>query len=359
MEPGDVLLVRLSAIGDVVHTLPVAAALKSRGWRVSWLVEPSARPLLEGNPAVAEVVVAPPARALRLGAVRSALVEVRRPRREVALDLQGLWKSAAWARLAGARRVIGFAPRWRREPLSAMLMTEQEPMGPEAVHVIDKNLALLVAVGLSVQGLREFPLPATEAAGARVAAALGAEDPGEYVVLNPGGGWASKLWPAEFFGRVAQGLRARGLTALVTWGPGEEKLADRVVAASAGAARRSFPTTLLEYVELARRARLVVAADTGPLHLACAAGVPVVAIFGPTDPARNGPWSPQDITVRRRPLCSPCHRRRCPMHDGVMQAIPPEEVLKAIDRRLKGAGESVGGVTAPAAGNPIKMSFAV
>jgi ADP-heptose:LPS heptosyltransferase len=129
----------------------------------------------------------------------------------------------------------------------------------------------------------------------------------------------------------------------VTWGPGEERLADRVVAASEGAARRSFPTTLLEFVELARGARLVVAADTGPLHLACAAGAPVVGIFGPTDPARNGPWSAADVTVRRRPLCSPCHRHRCAVHEGVMHAIPPEEVLKAIDRRLgAGAGTPIG-----------------
>jgi ADP-heptose:LPS heptosyltransferase len=340
--PGDVLLVRLSAIGDVVHTLPVAAALKRRGWRVSWIVEPAARPLLEGNPAVTQVVPAPPARAWRLGAVRAAAAELRRTRREAALDLQGLWKSAGWARLAGAGRAIGFAPRWRREPLSSVLLTEQAMLGPEAVHVIDKNLALLRTVGISALGLREFPLPPTQAMAAQVAERLQAEAVGDgYVVLNPGGGWASKLWPAEFFGRVAIGLRDRGLASLVSWGPGEEKLADRVVAASEGAARRAFPTTLLEYVELARRARLVVAADTGPLHLACAAGAPVVGIFGPTDPARNGPWAPADLTVRRRPLCSPCHRRRCPVHEGVMRAIPPEEVLKAIDRRLD-AGTPIG-----------------
>ena len=340
--PGDVLLVRLSAIGDVVHTLPVAAALKRRGWRVSWIVEPAARPLLEGNPAVTQVVPAPPARAWRLGAVRAAAAELRRTRREAALDLQGLWKSAGWARLAGAGRAIGFAPRWRREPLSSVLLTEQAMLGPEAVHVIDKNLALLRTVGISALGLREFPLPPTQAMAVQVAERLQAEAVGDgYVVLNPGGGWASKLWPAEFFGRVAIGLRERGLASLVSWGPGEEKLADRVVAASEGAARRAFPTTLLEYVELARRARLVVAADTGPLHLACAAGAPVVGIFGPTDPARNGPWAPADLTVRRRPLCSPCHRRRCPVHEGVMRAIPPEEVLKAIDRRLD-AGTPIG-----------------
>jgi ADP-heptose:LPS heptosyltransferase len=186
-------------------------------------------------------------------------------------------------------------------------------------------------------GLREFPLPRAEAAAARVTAALREEALSDFVVLNPGGGWASKMWSAESFGRVAQGLRDRGLAALVTWGPGEEKLADRVVAASDGAARRCFATTLLELIEVVRRARLVVAADTGPLHLACAVRTPVVGIFGPTDPARNGPWSPRDLTVRRVPLCSPCHRHRCALHEGVMAAIPAEEVLAAVDRRLGGA----------------------
>jgi len=135
---------------------------------------------------------------------------------------------------------------------------------------------------------------------------------GDFAVLNPGGGWASKLWPAERFGELARGLRDLGLRCLVSWGPGEEALADRVVAAADGAAVRSFPTTLLDYVEIARRARLVVAADTGPLHLACAVGTPVVALFGPTDPARNGPFAPADAVVRRTPACAPCYSRTCP-----------------------------------------------
>jgi ADP-heptose:LPS heptosyltransferase len=125
----------------------------------------------------------------------------------------------------------------------------------------------------------------------------------------------------------------------VTWGPGEEDLAGRVVAASAGAAVRSLPTTLLDFVELARRARLVVAADTGPLHLACAVGAPVVGLFGPTDPARNGPFAPDDAVVRRVPACAPCYRRGCLHHAGVMGEIPVPEVLAAAERRLAAARE--------------------
>jgi ADP-heptose:LPS heptosyltransferase len=328
------LLVRLSAIGDVVHTLPVLAALREHGWQTAWLVEPLARPLLAGNPALGELMEAPAARAFTLSVARRALREARHARPDVALDLQGLWKSAGWARLSGAARVIGYARRWRREPASALLIGERFEPPAEPVHVIDKNLALLRPLGIEAVGRREFPLPALDAEAAEVDRRLAGLGLAEFAILNPGGGWKSKLWPAERFGALASALRERGLAALVTWGPGEDALADRVVSASDGAARRCFATTLREYVALARRARVVVAADTGPMHLAAAVGTPVVALFGPTDPARNGPFSPADEVVRRAPPCAPCHRRACGVHDGVMDGIPVDEVLAAVERRL-------------------------
>jgi ADP-heptose:LPS heptosyltransferase len=200
--------------------------------------------------------------------------------------------------------------------------------------VIDKNLALLRGLGINAMGTREFPLPDTAAEAGRVERELAAAGLSDFVVLNPGGGWASKLWPAERYGALAVKLRERGLRSVVTWGPGEEALARRVVAVSGGVATPSFPTTLLEYVELARRAKLVVAADTGTLHLACAIKTPVVGLFGPTDPVRNGPFAPADLTLRRVPACAPCHRRVCPTHQGVMDGISVDEVLATIDARL-------------------------
>jgi len=330
----NALVVRLSAIGDVVHTLPVAAALRREGFRVDWAVEPLSRVLLDGNPAVDTVVGVPSSRRFRFDEARSAAATLRRARYDVALDLQGLWKSAGWARVSGARRVVGYGRTWRREPASALLVTETIALPETAVHVIDKNLALLRGLGIDAVGIREFPLPETSAESARVARELGAAGFRDFVVLNPGGGWASKLWPAERFGALAARLRERGLRSIVTWGPGEEALADRVVAASDGAAQRSFPTTLLEYVEIARRARLVVAADTGTLHLACAISTPVVGLFGPTDPQRNGPFAAADRTLRRVPPCAPCHRRVCATHHGIMDGIEVEEVLVAVDGRL-------------------------
>lgn len=327
------LIARLSSIGDVVHTLPALAALARGGWEVGWIAEPAGAAVLEGHPLLRRLHHAPRARAALVGA-RAMVEELRSERYDVALDFQGLWKSALWARLSRAARVVGYARPFRREPLSALLMRETVRLPPDLPHVIDKNLALLRVLGIEAVGSRGFPLPSSDAPAEAVRAALGGLGLSGFVILNPGGGWPSKLWPADQFGAVARSLRDRRIASIVTWGPGEEALADRVVAASEGAAVRSFPTTLLEFVELARLSRLVVAADTGPLHLACAIGVPVVGLYGPTDPARNGPFSQEDRVVRRVPLCSPCHRRRCRTHEGVMAAIAPAEVLRAIDATL-------------------------
>lgn len=330
------LLVRLSSIGDVVHTLPTLAALRKAGWEAGWLVEPPSRVLLDGNPALDHVVPAPKSRPFRWADARTAVGTLRRQGYDVALEFQGLWKSAGWARLASARRTVGFARPWRREPASALLLGEHATLDAGITHVIDKNLALLRPLGIEAVGEREFPLPPSPESVERVDGHVGPE---ELALLNPAGGWASKLWPAERFGEVAQALRASGLRSIVTWGPGEEALADRVVAASDGAAERSFPTSLLDYAELARRARLVVAADTGPLHLAYAVGTPVVALFGPTDPARNGPFDPKDVVVRRTPPCAPCYSRTCARHAAIMSEIPVAEVVKAAEARLASARE--------------------
>lgn len=333
-----VLLVRLSAIGDVVHTLPAAAALARAGHEVGWLVEPAARSLVEGSPAVRRVHLAPAARRFSAGAAWATRAELRAARYDVALELQGLWKSAGWARLSGARRVVGFARAFRREPASALLLHERRELPAGLSHVIDKNLALVEALGVAAVGTRAFPLPSLEAAAARVARELAALALGPFALLDPGGGWPSKLWPAGSFGQLARRLAALGLASLVAWGPGEESLAGQVVAASGGAAHRCFPTTLLELAALSRLARVTVAADTGPLHLACAVGAPVVALFGPTDPARNGPFASDDVVVRRVPACAPCHRRACPVHADVMAGLPVDEVAEAVAERLRRSG---------------------
>jgi ADP-heptose:LPS heptosyltransferase len=330
------LLLRLSAIGDIVHALPMLSALHRHGWQVGWLAEPAGRALLDGHPYLWHLASAPAARRFRATPARAALRELRERHYDVAFDVQGLWKSAAWGRLSGARRLVGYAAAARVEPASSLLLRERVPLDPGVVHVIDENLALLRAAGIEALGTREFAFPDTRPQAREVETALAAAGvaPGTFAILNAGGGWPEKLWPAEAYGALARGLRERGLAALVTWGPGEEALADRVVAAADGAARRCFPTDLRQFLELARRARLMVAADTGPLHIACAVGTAVVGIYGPTDPARNGPFSPDDVVVRRHGPADPRHRGRFQVTPGDLAAITADEVLAAVDRRL-------------------------
>jgi ADP-heptose:LPS heptosyltransferase len=340
LRPLRTLVLRLSAVGDVVHTLPAAASLAAAGHAITWAVQPRARPLVERNPAVAGLVEIPARDRSSWGALRRARRELRVTDCRVALDFQGLWKSAGWAWLSGAPRRIGFERGARKEPGSALLLNELRPL-PDAIrHVIDKNLALLEAVGIRAVGARDFPLPPFERETARMARALaelggpGNESDRRPVLLHPGGGWSSKLWPAERYGELAARLATRGIPALVSWGPGEEELGHRVVAASGDVARLAPPASLLELAALGRLCRAVVAADTGPLHLACAVGAPAVALFGPTDPERNGPWSAADAVVARRPDCFPCHRRDCPRHAGVLAEIPVDEVERALLDRL-------------------------
>jgi heptosyltransferase I len=351
-----VLIVRLGSFGDIIHALPVAAALREAfpHARIDWLVDARYRALLDLVPVLDRRLVLGRVRPASAGpgkhAARSfsrwsglseTLREFRRGRYEVAFDLQGLLKSAMLARLSGAPRVIGFSTRHLREKWARAFYSEtvDPPLSP---HVVEKNLAALASIGI-FDPPRQFPLevgPSSVADRVRRDLDIGPE--GRYAVVNPGGGWPNKRWPPARFGAVAAGLRARHrLPSVVAWGPGEEELARAVVQSSEGAAQLGPPTTLGDLVELLRGASLVVAGDTGPLHIAAAVGTPIVGIYGPTNPARNGPWDPCDVTLSRFADCVCHHKRRCRRPVACVLDISIDEVMGAIDRRLGGRGPGV------------------
>jgi ADP-heptose:LPS heptosyltransferase len=158
---------------------------------------------------------------------------------------------------------------------------------------------------------------------------------GPYALINPGASWPNKRWPVDRFGEVARALASvHGLRPIVIWGPGEEALASAVVEASSRTAMLAPPTTIADLVGLSRGARLMISGDTGPLHLAAAVGTPVVAIYGPTRPARNGPWAAEDITVSRDAMCQCLHQRRCRLQTMCLLDIQADEVSHAVERRL-------------------------
>lgn len=326
-----ILIVRLGSLGDLVHTLPAAAAIRRAhpDAELDWIVDAPHRQLLELVPILTTIITLEGRDA---GAWRRARARLRSRAYDVALDFQGLVKSAALARLSGARRVIGFDRAALRERWAGLFYTERAHVG-ERGHVIDKNMRLAASVG-AADDSREFPVAQVDAS--RIGEFV-AGDPRPFAIINPGAAWPNKRWPPDRFGAVAQHLLDRHeLPSIVLWGPGEQPLAAQVVSASNGAARLAPPTDLHGLIALARRARLVISGDTGPLHLACAVGVPAVALFGPTNPDRNGPWDPSDVSLSRYRTCDCHYERRCLRPDATwcLGSIDVAHVTAAIDQRL-------------------------
>jgi heptosyltransferase-1 len=341
-----ILIVRLGALGDIVHAIPVAAALRQAlpDLRVDWLVSARHRELLDLVTALDTcLVVADRHRAQEGRSLIETIGAIRRERYDVVLDLQGLIKSAVIARLSGARRVIGFASRYLREPLARFCYSEiHDPGGAgiyavsERRHVIEINLGLLEPLGIKTT-TPEFPLRAVDSAARdEMMHATG----GHYALLNPGAAWPNKRWPPSRLAAVAAALRQRhGLMSVVLWGPGERTLGEAVVAEALGSAVLSPPTSVADIVALARGADVMVSGDTGPTHIGAAVGTPMVGIYGPTRPERNGPWLADDVTVSRAAVCQCHHLRRCRAERMCLLDIEIEEVLAAVERRLA-AGRS-------------------
>lgn len=339
------LVVRMGALGDIVHALPVLAALRAHrpDVVVDWLVDARYAGVLELVDGVARRVVVR-ARAdtaddssVRFAGVAGmgrAIAWLRRQGYAAALDLQGLIKSAVFARGSGADRVLGFERAALRETAAAWCYTEPVAVNDRG-HVLFKNLAMLTPLAVPSAGVvfpwQAVPSPAVDlvAADARVQRA------GGFVLLNPGAAWENKRWPVEHFGALARELGQRhALPSVVAWGPGEKDRADAVVAHADGQALASPPTALADVLALARAARLCVSGDTGPLHLAASVGTPLVGLFGPTRPERNGPWLAADVALSRAGECVCFHKRQCLKGQACIDRIAVGEVLEACARRL-------------------------
>jgi len=338
-----ILIVKLGSIGDIVHTLPALAALRAAmpQAEISWVVERRSAEILRDNPLLDRLIEVD-TKALRRGlmsgetlrAPRQQLRRLRASAFDVALDFQGLLKSASIARLSGARRVFGYSRPGLREPASALLLSKTIAVPPQT-HVIRKALLLLQgALGIAEPAELSFPINTTandEAEAQAVAEISG----GKYAILNPGGGWPTKLWSVERFGKVADLLWSNyGMLSLVTHGPGEETLADDVRRSSVSGRAQPVSLSLKGFYSLARNAKLYVGGDTGPTHIAVAAGAPIVGLFGPTEWWRNGSPRPEDICVERTDIdCRvDCHRRSC--SKWICMDIDVGRVMEAIERRL-------------------------
>jgi heptosyltransferase-1 len=322
----------MSALGDIVHALPVLSALRRAypALEIDWLADRKYAGVLDLVDGVTRVIIGRPGLGRALGELRARAYDV-------AVDLQGLLKSAAMARLSGARRVVGFESAALREGTAAWFYSETVEV-PDAAHIIRKNLSVLPALGVTDPPVVVFPflIPASAPADEVTTDAATRGSRG-FVLINPGAAWPNKRWSPERFGAIAQHLRNRHqLASYVLWGAGEDTLANQVVTASDNAAQRAPQTSLGDLLALASRATLIVSGDTGPVHLAAAVGTPIVGLYGPTWPERNGPWDPNDEVVSRATTCVCHHKRQCQRGDARMciNEISVDEVASAIDRRL-------------------------
>lgn len=324
------LLVRLGSLGDIVHALPAAAALRDTfpHARVDWVVETKWARVLEGNPDLSEVIE------LDRKSPEGMMGTVRRLRAAnytSAVDFQALYKSALLAFASGAPERIGFKSSYAREGLASWFYTDR--LDPRGAHKVEHNLGLVRRAGALASKPR-FPLAVHASDHERISSELAAHGLGDFFVLNPGGGWRSKCWPAERYGELHRKLAERyGWRGMVSFGPGEEALAQRVIEAAGETAPVAVPFGLGPLMALLLRAKFVVSADTGPLHLACALGAPVVGLFGPTDPSRNGPYSARDTVVRNPRFCEATYRRGSSYSAGML-SITVEQVLDAVIERF-------------------------
>ena len=332
------LIVRMSALGDIVHALPVLAAIRDGrpGIEIDWLADRKYSGIFQFVDGLTQVVIGRPG-------LSNAVAAMRRRDYDVAIDLQGLLKSAAMARLSGAKRVVGFDREGLREPAAGWFYSDTVS-APAGSHIIDKNLAVLPALEISRPATRRFPLVIPPSAVAddviRAASAGGCAG---VALVNPGAAWPNKRWPAERFGAIARHISEQHrLAPVVLWGGGEMPLADAVVAASQGAAVRAPETKIGDLLALSARASLMVSGDTGPLHIAAAVGTPIVGLYGPTWPERNGPWRSDDVVVSRAAECDCHHKRRC-RRDAArtgsesrmcLNEVAVGEVIAAVDRRM-------------------------
>ena len=335
-DPRRILVIKLRATGDVVLATPVIENLKRRfpRARLSFLTEEASADVLRWNPLLDELIVLPLRRWGILG-IRGSWREqvrfyrnLRRRRFDLAIDLFGNPRSALLTQLTGAPDRVGFAFRMRRRAYTTVVTPSGQPG-----HEILFHLEALEALDIPVATDR--PRVAVPGTADRKAAAWlreHAPDARTLIGLNPGGGWAIKRWPPEFFGRLADALIDEyGANVLILWGPGEEERVTRVTGAMHNRPLVLPKATLAELGAFLKRCGLLVSNDSAPMHMAAAMNVPTVGIFGPTDPRAQGPWGDGHGVVRKESVdCLGCNRIKCPIGNICMTTLEPGEVLEKI-----------------------------
>jgi heptosyltransferase-1 len=327
------LVVRLTALGDILHTVPAVAALRAAhaDAKIDWVVERKWAPVLEGSPAINEVI--PFDRRSVWGTIE-CVQRLRENQYTCAIDFQGLYKSSILTALSGTPRRIGFDRAWAREGGAAMFYDER--VIPAGRHVAELNYSLAEHAGATRPRAPEYPLRVPAGGAASIRARL--HDlgiGGEFIAVGAGGSWRAKCWPAERYGEFCREFEKKNnMRVVLIYGPGEKSIAEEVGRTANPARPALVATTIEELMGLLAHARCLVAVDSGPLHLAAALGTSVVGLYGPTDPARNGPFVRDAVIVHKARPEEISYKRRSDFSPAMLR-ITVEDVLAATEKLLK------------------------
>lgn len=335
MNYKNILIVKLSAIGDVIHALPVAYALKQKypEARITWVVEKPAYELLTNNPNIDEIIVfdKPKFKSI-VGLLTNGYQlakELKAHKFDVAIDLQGLFKSAAISYLSGASKRLVYCNARELSHLVGQRICGEHENG----HVVDRYLDVATHLGCTVDEVI-FPLHITEAESRKAEAIAnhgGLQLDNPYVVLAPGTNWISKCWPPTHFAKLADKLYDNNIIPVMIGGPNDTRLAQEIIAnTGVPTIDLTGKTSMKELAYIIKRAQAFVGGDTGPMHLAVAVGTKVVTMFGPTDPKRNGPYGDKSDIILATVSCQGCWQRKCPKDEDCMASIHPEKVYTAL-----------------------------
>jgi heptosyltransferase-1 len=330
----NILIIRLSSLGDIIHTLPAFSALRERNPEVEivWVVEENGKEILDLVPGIDRTVIAK-TRGWKVTSLRSwtefkALRKAIRNRNQTAIDFQGLVKSGVVSYLSRAKRRIGFHRKNLKEPVAFVFYTNRLEEIPEKTHVIQKNLRLLSVIGIEEDRFN-FPLIIPDVhhrSNEKMLVDLNYESSQKLLVLNVGAAWETKRWFPERWIELIRRLQVdkNNLFFLLLWGNEEEKRIAETIHKETSVRVVPF-LSIKEVIALVKKADLVVSGDTFALQAACALSTPVVGIFGPTTPGRNGPFRPKDRVAFHEMECSHCYRRKCETAE-CLEKITSEEV---------------------------------
>jgi heptosyltransferase-1 len=344
-QPSKILIIKLSSIGDIVHTFPVVLPLREKypHAKISWLVEKNFSSLLQNIDCIDQIYTVDTQKwrknlftPVTRKQIRHRIAQLRKECFDISIDFQGLIKSALFGWLSRAKLRIGFDKNSLREPLSRLFYHKAELGKQNGPHVIYKNLSLLNTLGINQSEIK-FPYFLGKTDKEFASLCIKRLKLKSFAIINPGAGWFCKQWDIAKYAALADILvKKYNLNVLISWGPGEKKLASQLIAAMKYDGIVLFPTSILQLAALIERASLFIGSDSGPLHLATALRTPVVGILGPTDPERNGSFIPDDIIVSKRLECSPCYKKNCDK-PHCMESISLDEIVAAVDKRLSSA----------------------